>query len=196
MTSKQKFLRLLYPVFSKLTKAVGKGGKVLTSHKMATTSFHDLKATLNNGSELDFATLKNKKVLIVNTASECGYTAQYEGLQALQEKFDNTLIVLGFPANDFGQQEKGSDESIEQFCKVNFGVSFPLVKKSTVISTAQQHPVYQWLTQEDKNGWNVFVPNWNFCKYLIDEKGNLTHVFESGVEPMGAQLQAAVQEEG
>jgi glutathione peroxidase len=192
MTFKQKFLRLLYPVFNQLAKALGKGGKVLTAHHMATTSFYDLKATLNNGSELDFASLKNKKVLIVNTASECGYTAQYEGLQALQEKFDNQLVVLGFPANDFGAQEKGTDEAIEQFCKVNFGVTFPLAKKSTVVKTPNQHPVYQWLTQEDKNGWNVFVPNWNFCKYLIDEKGDLSHVFESGIEPMGKEILAAL----
>jgi glutathione peroxidase len=130
----------------------------------------------------------------VNTASECGYTAQYEGLQALQEKFDNQLVILGFPANDFGAQEKGTDEAIEQFCKVNFGVSFPLVKKSTVIKGPTQHPVYQWLTQENKNGWNEFVPNWNFCKYLIDEKGDLTHVFESGIEPMGKEMQAALEE--
>lgn len=194
MTFKQQFLRQLYPVFAKLTKALGKGGKVLTAQQMANTSFYELNATLNNGSELDFASLKNKKVLIVNTASECGYTAQYEGLQALQEKFDNKLVVLGFPANDFGAQEKGTDEAIEQFCKVNFGVSFPLVKKSTVIKAPTQHPVYQWLTQENKNGWNEFVPNWNFCKYLIDEKGNLTHVFESGIEPMGKEMQAALEE--
>jgi glutathione peroxidase len=194
MTFKQQFLRQLYPVFAKLTKALGKGGKVLTAQQMANTSFYELNATLNNGSELDFASLKNKKVLIVNTASECGYTAQYEGLQALQEKFDNQLVVLGFPANDFGAQEKGTDEAIEQFCKVNFGVSFPLVKKSTVIKGPTQHPVYQWLTQENKNGWNEFVPNWNFCKYLIDEKGDLTHVFESGIEPMGKEMQAALED--
>jgi glutathione peroxidase len=194
MTFKQQFLRQLYPVFAKLTKALGKGGKVLTAQQMANTSFYELNATLNNGSELDFASLKNKKVLIVNTASECGYTAQYEGLQALQEKFDNQLVILGFPANDFGAQEKGTDEAIEQFCKVNFGVSFPLVKKSTVIKGPTQHPVYQWLTQENKNGWNEFVPNWNFCKYLIDEKGDLTHVFESGIEPMGKEMQAALEE--
>jgi glutathione peroxidase len=194
MTFKQQLLRQLYPVFAKLTKALDKGGKVLTAQQMANTSFYELNATLNNGSELDFASLKNKKVLIVNTASECGYTAQYEGLQALQEKFDNQLVILGFPANDFGAQEKGADEAIEQFCKVNFGVSFPLVKKSTVIKGPTQHPVYQWLTQENKNGWNEFVPNWNFCKYLIDEKGDLTHVFESGIEPMGKEMQAALEE--
>ena len=192
MTFKQKFLRLLYPVFSQLTKALGKGGKVLTANQMANTSFYDLKATLNNGTELDFTAFKNKKVLIVNTASECGYTAQYEGLQALQEKFDSRLVILGFPANDFGAQEKGTDEAIEQFCKVNFGVTFPLAKKSTVVKTPNQHPVYQWLTQEEKNGWNVFVPNWNFCKYLIDEKGDLSHVFESGIEPMGKEIIAAL----
>lgn len=171
----------------------GKSNKILKSTNVAATSFYNLKTTLNNGQELDFSSLKNKKVLLVNTASDCGYTNQYEGLQALHEKYKDQLTIIGFPANDFGEQEKGSDDTIEQFCKVNFGVSFPLAKKSTVIKKATQNPVYQWLTNEAENGWNYTAPSWNFCKYLIDEKGELTHFFEAAIEPMSSELTAAIE---
>ncbi|MFZ1527191.1 MAG: glutathione peroxidase [Ferruginibacter sp.] len=161
---------------------------------MAATSFYDLAATLGTGAELSFSSLKGKKVLIVNTASDCGYTPQYKGLQELHEKYKEKLFIIGFPSNDFGEQEKGTDDVIEQFCQVNYGVSFPLVKKSAVIKGAEQHTVYQWLTDENKNGWNYAAPNWNFCKYLIDENGNLTHFFQSGVEPGSAELETAIAE--
>ncbi|MEO7047163.1 MAG: glutathione peroxidase, partial [Ferruginibacter sp.] len=141
-----------------------------------------------------FSTLKNKKVMLVNTASDCGYTKQYDGLQELHEKFKDKVVIIGFPANDFGAQEKGSDDTIAEFCKVNFGVTFPLAKKSTVVKGAEQSEVYQWLTDEHKNGWNNTAPTWNFCKYLIDEKGNITHFFEAGVEPMGKEIAAAIEE--
>lgn len=195
MTFKQKFLKLLYPLFTRMSVMAGKGNKVLKSNKMAATSFYDLKATLNNGAELDFASLKNKKVMIVNTASDCGYTNQYEALQALHEQYKDRLVLIGFPANDFGEQEKGSDETIAQFCKVNFGVTFLLAKKATVIKKPDQHEVYQWLTDENKNGWNYVAPTWNFCKYLIDEKGNLTHFFEAAVNPVGIEIEEAINEE-
>ncbi|RYY70859.1 MAG: glutathione peroxidase, partial [Chitinophagaceae bacterium] len=154
MTTKQKLLKFLYPLVNKLSLLTGKSNKILKSTNVATTSFYDLSTTLNNGQELSFESLKNKKVLIVNTASDCGYTNQYEGLQALHEKFKDKLIIIGFPANDFGEQEKGSDSTIEQFCKLNFGVTFPLAKKSTVVKNDNQNPVYKWLTQEEQNGWN------------------------------------------
>lgn len=195
MTIKQKFLKLLYPLFTRLSVMAGKGNKILKSNKMAATSFYDLKATLNNGAILDFASLKNKKVMIVNTASDCGYTNQYEALQALYEKYKDRLVLIGFPANDFGEQEKGSDDTIAQFCKVNFGVTFPLAQKATVVKKQDQHEVYQWLTDENKNGWNYVAPSWNFCKYLIDEKGNLTHFFEAGIDPMGIEIEEAINEE-
>lgn len=194
MTFRQKLLKLLYPLFNKLSLLTGKSNRILKSTNVATTSFYDLKTTLNNGSELDFASLKGKKVLLVNTASDCGYTNQYEGLQALHEKYRDKLVLIGFPANDFGEQEKGSDATIEQFCKVNFGVTFPLAKKSTVIKNEAQNPVYQWLTNEEKNGWNYTAPTWNFCKYLVDENGELTHFFEAAIEPMSEELTQAVEE--
>ncbi len=193
LTTRQKVLIFAYPFFNLFSKLLGRN-KTIQSNKMATSSFYDLKVTLNNGRELSFSSLKGKKVLIVNTASDCGYTPQYKGLQQLHEKFGEKLFVLGFPSNDFGEQEKGSDTAIEQFCQVNFGVSFPLVKKSNVIKSANQHPVYQWLTDEHKNGWNYTAPDWNFCKYLINENGNLTHFFQSAVEPMSAELTDAMNE--
>ncbi|MEO7047344.1 MAG: glutathione peroxidase [Ferruginibacter sp.] len=194
MTGRQKFLNFFYPVITGLTNLFGKNNKTLKSKKMATTDFYSLKTTLNNGQTLDFSTLKNKKVMLVNTASDCGFTKQYDGLQELHEKFKDKVTIIGFPANDFGAQEKGSDDTIAEFCKVNFGVTFPLAKKSTVIKNGEQSEVYQWLTDETKNGWNNTAPTWNFCKYLIDEKGNLTHFFEAAVEPMGKEIAAAIEE--
>ncbi len=194
MTSRQKLLKLLYPVFNSISKAAGQNNKVFQSNTMANQSFYELSTMLNDGTTLDFNSLKNKKVLIVNTASDCGYTRQYEGLQALHEKHNGDLVIIGFPANDFGEQEKGSDEAIASFCQVNFGVSFALSKKAVVQKKDGQHPVYQWLTEEQKNGWNYVAPSWNFCKYLIDEEGNLTHFFEAGVEPMGKEIAEAIEE--
>lgn len=193
LTTRQKVLIFAYPFFNLFSRLLGRN-KIYQSNEMATTSFYNLIATRNNAAELDFSSLKGRKVLIVNTASDCGYTAQYSGLQQLHEKFTDKLFVIGFPSNDFGEQEKGSDAAIEHFCQVNFGVSFPLVKKSSVIKGENQHPVYQWLTDENKNGWNSTAPDWNFCKYLIDENGNLTHVFQSAVEPMSVELADAINE--
>jgi glutathione peroxidase len=194
MTIKQKIVKFIYPLINFAANAAGKNNKVLTSEKMAPISFYTLKATLNNGTELDFSGLKNRKVMIVNTASQCGYTPQYDALQALHEKYKESLYLIAFPANDFGEQEKGSDASIAEFCRVNFGVTFPLAHKATVVKAAGQHEVYQWLTDKNKNGWNDTVPSWNFCKYLIDEKGNLTHFFEAGIDPMGKEIETALHE--
>ena len=193
MTFKQKALNFLYPVINAIAKSAGKNNKVLQSDIMSQQSFFELHTLLNNGSKLEFKELQHKKILIVNTASDCGYTKQYEGLQALSEKYKGKLLIIGFPSNDFGEQEKGSDETIAAFCKVNFGVSFPLAKKAVVRKKDGQHEVYQWLTDESKNGWNYVAPSWNFCKYLIDEEGNLTHFFEAGIDPMGAEIKDALE---
>ncbi len=186
MTTRQKLLKAVYPVFMWMQ---GKKAKVLSNEKtQPPVSFYSLKATLSNGGEFDFNQLKGKKVLLVNTASNCGYTNQYDDLQKLNEKFQNKLVILGFPANDFKEQEKGNDEEIAQFCKINFGVTFPLMKKSSVIKAADQNEVFKWLTDSVKNGWNRKQPSWNFSKYLINEQGVLTNYFDPSVSPLSEEV--------
>jgi glutathione peroxidase len=188
MTYKQKILKTLYPAFMWITKATGTKRSAITNDKPAPMSFYDLHITLNDGNELSFADLKGKKVLLVNTASNCGYTDQYTELQELSEKMKDKLVVIGFPANDFKEQEKGSDEEIAQFCKKNYGVSFMLAKKSSVIKGADQHPVYQWLTDPSMNGWNDKQPEWNFSKYIIDETGKLKGYYGPSISPLKLNL--------
>ena len=163
--------------------------------KMTTppVSFYSLSATGNNGKELLFETLKGKKVLLVNTASDCGYTAQYAELQKLYRHAKEDLEIIAFPSNDFKEQEQGSDAAIAQFCSVNFGVSFPLTKKAVVVKAPDQHPVYQWLTRAQLNGWNNKAPAWNFSKYLVNENGELTHYFDPGVSPVSTEVLQAIQ---
>ena len=158
-----------------------------------TASFYDLSVNLNTGETLSFSALKGKKVLLVNTASDCGYTPQYADLQSLHEAQKDQLVILGFPANDFGEQEKGTDAEIAGFCQRNFGVSFPLVNKSTVIKGASQHPVFQWLTNPALNGWNDQPPVWNFSKYLVSEEGVLLQYFEPSVSPSGPEIANALK---
>lgn len=184
-TFRQKFLKLLYPLIMRLSGSSSRG-QVLENKqsKPAATPFYNLTSQLNNGQDIPFGSLKGKKVLLVNTASNCGYTNQYKELQQLSEQFADQLVVLGFPANDFAEQEKADDHTIQEFCQVNFGVSFPLMKKSVVVKTADQHPVYRWLTHFAQNGWNDQAPIWNFSKYLVDETGRLTHYFGPAVSPL------------
>lgn len=153
-----------------------------------TQSFYQLAASLNNGSQLSFEDFKGKKVLVVNTASDCGYTPQYKDLQRLSEEYPDKLVVIGFPANDFKEQEKGTDVEIAAFCERNYGVTFPLVKKSSVVKGPQQHPVFRWLTNKELNGWNDQEPGWNFSKYLVSEDGTLMAYFDAGVSPASPEI--------
>lgn len=146
-------------------------------------SFYGLNATNNKGETVSFEQFNGKKVLIVNLASQCGFTPQYSQLEELYQQHKDDIIVLGFPSNDFGGQEPGSDEDIENFCKVNFGVTFPLFKKDHVKGEKKQS-VYQWLTDAEKNGWNNNDPDWNFNKYLVDENGSLQKVYSASVSPL------------
>jgi glutathione peroxidase len=193
-TLKQKILRFLYPVVRKLGR-ISKNGTILHNEKgiVPPKSFYELKATLNNGQEADFSEFKGKKVLVVNTASNCGYTGQYAELQSLHEKFGKKLTILAFPANDFAEQEKGDDKDISQFCQVNYGVTFPLAKKGVVVKNEAQQPVFKWLTDSKANGWNEHAPDWNFSKYLIDEDGKLSHYFGPSISPLDDQLQNEVK---
>jgi glutathione peroxidase len=157
------------------------------------TSIYQVPFVLNNGTATNLAAYRGKKILLVNTASNCGYTHQYEGLEKLYETYKDKVVLVAFPANDFREQEKGNDAEIAQFCKVNYGISFPLAKKSVVVREEGQNEIFQWLTHEEKNGWLQQSPTWNFCKYLINESGVLTHFFEAGIEPMGEEITTAIQ---
>jgi glutathione peroxidase len=140
-----------------------------------------------DGKDVDFSQFKGKKVLIVNVASECGYTPQYEDLQKLSETYKDKLVILGFPANNFGGQEPGTNEDIQTFCKKNYGVTFPLFEKISVTGD-DQHPIYKWLTTKDMNGWNDQQPKWNFNKYMLDESGSLIKYYSSTVKPFDNEI--------
>jgi len=194
MTVRQKVLKAIYPVFAWINKISNKNMAVIShAPSVPPVSFFSLNIVLNDGTRMDLASLKGKKILLVNTASACGYTPQYDQLQQLYSQYNGRLVVIGFPANDFKQQESGTDEEIASFCKKNFGVSFPLAQKTMVIKAAGQNNVFQWLTDPAKNGWNKQPPTWNFCKYLVDEEGRLTHFFAPGVEPMSEPILAATR---
>jgi glutathione peroxidase len=195
MTTRQKILKAGYPAMMWFTKLTGVNSKSITNKGVtAPESFYNLPATLIDDSTINLDQYKGKKILLVNTASDCGYTGQYEQLEKLYQKHREKLVILGFPANDFKGQEKGTDLAIASFCKLNYGVSFPLFKKSKVINGADQNEIFKWLTQKNKNGWNEQAPTWNFCKYLIDEQGRLTHFFASSVEPASQEVLEAINQ--
>lgn len=149
----------------------------------AQKSFYDFTVKDIEGNDFELSSLKGKKVMVVNTASKCGLTPQYEKLQWLYEKYGgNDFVIIGFPANNFLNQEPGSDEEIATFCEVNYGVTFPMMSKISVKGD-DIHPLYQWLTQKSKNGRMDSKVAWNFQKYLIDEEGNLDDVIEPKVKP-------------
>ncbi|TAH24902.1 MAG: glutathione peroxidase [Cytophagales bacterium] len=154
-------------------------------------SIYEFKIKSIDGKEIDFSQYKGKKILIVNTASECGYTPQYSELQKLHETHGDKVVVLGFPCNDFGGQEPGAEKDIKSFCQKNYGVSFQLFEKVHV-KGANIAPIYQWLTNKSKNGWNDKAPAWNFNKYLINEKGELIKYYPSSVAPMSKELIEAI----
>jgi glutathione peroxidase len=193
MTLRQKILKWIYPLFVMYKRIKGQNTSLQkASIVKAPVSIYGLSVQLNDGEELSFENLRNKKIMIVNTASNCGYTNQYEELQKLYELSKEDLTIVGFPANDFKEQEKGNDEEIAQFCKINFGVSFPLAKKSSVVKSAGQNKIFEWLTHKEYNGWNEKQPSWNFSKYLIDEEGNLTHYFDPAVSPLSEEVVKAI----
>ena len=140
------------------------------------------------GKSFDFSSLKGKKILVVNTASECGLTPQYKDLEAIYEKYkDKNFVIVGFPANNFGSQEPGSNEQIAKFCQLNYGVTFPMMSKISVKGN-DKHPIYQFLTEKSKNGLQDSEVEWNFQKYLINEEGELVKVLSPRVLPTDAAI--------
>jgi len=160
--------------------------------KAIPASIYDFKVTSLDGGKIDFADFKGKKILIVNTASECGYTPQYAGLQKLYESNRDKLVIVGFPANDFGSQEPGSNSDISTFCQQNYGVTFPMAAKISV-KGKEMAPIYHWLTEQEHNKHSDSKVKWNFQKYLIDEKGRLVSMYPSSVKPDNAELLAAIK---
>ncbi|TAD85910.1 MAG: glutathione peroxidase [Bacteroidetes bacterium] len=189
MTIFQKLLKASYPWHMALRRSLGLGMDTSTNSKLMTPpiSFYTLEATKNNGKPFSFDSLKGKYVLIVNTASNCGFTGQYAELEELYGLKKEHLEILGFPANDFGSQEPGSNSQIAEFCSLNYGVSFPLFAKGPVTGQEQQ-PVYNWLSQATQNGWNNQSPSWNFGKYLVDPNGTLLSFYGSSVSPLSPQI--------
>lgn len=162
----------------------------LTSITMAftisnTKTLHEFKSKTIDGKEFNFADLKGKKVLIVNTASECGYTPQYKDLQALYEKYNSkNFVIIGFPCNDFGGQEPGTETEIKSFCTKNYGVTFQMMEKVSIATS----PIYQWLTHKTENGVLDATVKWNFNKFLIDEQGHLVKYLPSSIKPMDIEI--------
>lgn len=150
-------------------------------------SIYDFKVLSLNGDTIDFASFKGKKILIVNTASKCGFTPQYEGLEQLYEKYKDRLVVIGFPANNFLYQEPGSNEKIGEFCKKNYAVSFPMAAKISV-KGKNIAPIYQWLCNKEENGVMDAKVKWNFNKFLLDENGKLIAYFPSKVTPLSEEI--------
>jgi glutathione peroxidase len=152
------------------------------------TSVYDFKVSGLDGKAIDLSSYKGKKILIVNTASKCGYTPQYADLEALYTKYKDKLAVIGFPANNFGQQEPGTSAEITEFCTKNYGVTFPMAEKSDVIGD-NINPLFKYLTDEaHKLGVADPVIKWNFTKFLVDENGKLIAVFPSKVKPTDEQI--------
>ncbi|TBX70118.1 glutathione peroxidase [Flavobacterium silvisoli] len=153
-----------------------------------TETIYQFKVNDLYGKQFDFSSLKGKKILVVNTASECGLTPQYKDLEAIYEKYkDKNFVIVGFPANNFGAQEPGSNDQIAKFCKMNYGVTFPMMSKISVKGN-DQHEVYQFLTQKSRNGLQDSQVEWNFQKYLLNEKGELVKVLSPRVLPTDPEI--------
>jgi glutathione peroxidase len=155
------------------------------------TSFHTLSANTLEGVAVSMDQYKGKKIVVLNVASECGYTPQYADWEKFYEANKDKVVVLGFPCNQFGGQEPGDAGKIATFCQKNYGVTFPMFEKNDV-KGSNQSPVYKWLTDLAQNGWNDQAPSWNFCKYLVNENGELVSFFASGVKPDDAAFKAAL----
>jgi glutathione peroxidase len=194
MSYRQSILKTMYPIIMKATGTAG--SKQVQENKASlkgTVEFYTLTTKDIAGNAFSFEQFKGKKVLIVNTASDCGYTGQYENLEKLSKQFKDNLVVVGFPANDFKNQETKDDQAIAAFCQKNYGVSFPLMAKSVVVKSTAQNSVYSWLTKATFNGWCNQAPAWNFCKYLVNEEGVLTHYFPMSIDPLDPIVLEAIK---
>ena len=153
----------------------------------ALKSIYDIEINNLQGQPIHLSEYKAKKILFVNVASKCGFTPQYKELQQLQETYNDSLVVIGIPCNQFGKQEPGQADEIQEFCEVNYGISF-LISEKIDVKGAQQHPLYQWLTKKAINGKQNSVVKWNFQKYLVDEDGEFLDYFYSITKPLNSRI--------
>jgi glutathione peroxidase len=160
--------------------------------KMETTSVYNIEIKSISGEKINLVDYKGKKILFVNVASECGFTPQYEGLQELYELYQDKLMIIGVPSNQFGGQEPGTAEQIQSFCKLNYGVTF-LITEKVDVKGDKQHPLYAWLTKKENNGLKNSSVKWNFQKYLVDEKGELIDYYFSLTKPMSKKITKHLQ---
>lgn len=160
---------------------------LLLSSLLNASSIYDFKVEGLEGGSIDFSKFKGKKIMIVNTASKCGNTPQYAELEQLYEKYKDKLVIVGFPANNFGQQEPGSNEEIKEFCTKNYGVSFPMASKISV-KGEDIAPIYKYLTDEAKKLGFEDPVKWNFTKFLLDENGKLITVIHNKTKPMSEDV--------
>ncbi|MEO6668052.1 MAG: glutathione peroxidase [Ferruginibacter sp.] len=163
------------------------GENFITVSNDSPKNIYGFKVASLDGSTIDFSTFKGKKILIVNTASECGYTPQYKELEELYKKYQGKLVIVGFPANNFGEQEPGTNTEIKAFCTKNYGVTFPMAAKVSVKGD-DIAPIYKWLTHKDENGVLDAEIKWNFNKFLLDEHGKMIAYFPSKVTPMSEEI--------
>jgi len=162
--------------------------EIVTTQTTMKQSIYTFKVEDLEGNEFDFASLKGKKIMVVNTASKCGLTPQYKDLQALYDEYkDKGLVIIGFPANDFMKQEPGTNEEIGAFCQKNYGVTFPMMSKISV-KGKEMHPLYQFLTQKSQNGLQDSDVEWNFQKYLLNENGELEKVISPRTSPKDKEI--------
>jgi glutathione peroxidase len=185
MTPRQRILKAIYPLIMLKGKLFPSKLDIQknTLQAQPSTSIYDLELVLNNGTTIALSKYKGQKLIIVNTASDCGYTGQYDELESVFTKYKGKVTMLAFPANDFKNQETATNDTIAQFCRMNYGISFPIAQKADVVKGSLQHPIFQWLSSREKNGWCNQAPIWNFCKYIINEEGILTHFFSQNVSP-------------
>jgi glutathione peroxidase len=155
-------------------------------------TIYDFKVPTLNGGTIDFAAFRGKKILIVNTASRCGFTPQYEGLEKLYQQYRDKLVIVGFPANNFLFQEPGSNSDIASFCSLNYHITFPMATKVSVLGW-NKAPIYRWLTKKKYNHLADSIVKWNFQKYLINEQGQLIAIFPPSAAPLSPEIIAAIE---
>jgi len=165
--------------------------EIMAASTVAPVSFYDFKMKTLDGTEISLDKYKGKKIVVLNVASKCGFTPQYADWEKFYEANKDNVVVLGFPANNFNAQEPGTAQDIKEFCTKNYGVTFQMFEKISV-KGPDKAPLYQWLTDKSQNGWNDKEPSWNFCKYLINEKGELTNFFASAIKPTDKEFVEAI----